>query len=95
MLISRPLVVGDVEWGTIFTLEKAGDVFPTHSHSENDNHITLVAFGRLRCMGHPNHGGVEIEAAPGGTMIDWTPGEPHGFIALTDGATLVNLKKVR
>ena len=41
-LLSRPLVVDGNTWGTIYTLEKAGDEFPTHVHSEADNHITAL-----------------------------------------------------
>jgi quercetin dioxygenase-like cupin family protein len=92
-LISRPLIVDGAHLGMIFTLEKSGDVFPVHSHTEADNHITIVAHGSVRVMGA--HEGVILEAKPGGTIIDWVAGEPHGFVALTDGATLVNIVKSR
>lgn len=95
MLLSRPLTVDGSLWGTIYTLEKVGDVFPIHVHTESNNHITALLFGSVRCTGHPNHEGVEIHAQPGGTIINWTAGEPHGFVALTDGATLMNVLKVR
>lgn len=92
-LVSRPLVVDGDHWGTIFTLQKAGDVFPVHTHTENDNHITALLFGGVRCVGHPKYEGVEVRAKPGGTIINWTAGEPHGFVALEDGATLMNILK--
>jgi hypothetical protein len=95
MLLARPLVVDGRFWGTTYTLEKVGDVFPVHTHDKNTNHITILAFGGIRCQGHPRYEGVEIYAQPGGTIIDWVPGEPHGWTALTDGATWVNIRKVR
>jgi hypothetical protein len=95
MLLDRPLVVGGQLWGTIFTFEKAGDVFPDHVHTEENNHITLLAFGAIRCTGHPKHEGKVLEARAGGTVVNWVAGEPHGFVALTDGTTIINIRKVR
>ena len=46
-------------------------------------------------MGHEKHDGVDLVAKPGGTIVNWRVGEPHGFVALSDGATLVNIKKRR
>lgn len=94
-LIARPLKVDGEVWGTIYTFEKTGDLFPVHVHNENDNHITVLAHGGVRCWGHPKYEGVVIEARPGGTVVNWRAGEPHGFEALSDGATLINLLKVR
>lgn len=91
-LLSRPFSVSALS-GTIYTLERTGDVFPVHTHGDADVHITIVAFGRLRCTGRPEIEGMIIEAKPGGTVLDWNAGEPHGFIAETDGATLVNILK--
>ena len=54
---------------------------------------TIVAFGRIRCTGRPEIEGQIIEAKAGGTVVDWDMDEPHGFIAETDGATLVNILK--
>jgi hypothetical protein len=95
MLLSRPLMVDGQTWGTIYTLENIGDVFPTHVHGDADNHITALLFGAVRVCGHPDHDGVELHARAGGTVVNWTAGKPHGFVALTDGATLMNLRKVR
>jgi hypothetical protein len=95
MLLSRPLMVSGIQWGTIYTLEHEGDVFPTHVHTEKDNHITILAHGSIRCMGHPRYEGKILEAQAGGTIVNWTAGEPHGFTALTPGATLINIRKMR
>lgn len=93
MLRHRDLIVDGKVWGTIFTLEHAGDVFETHVHTEETNHITALLHGSVRVTG--KHEGVVLEAKPGGTIINWTAGEPHGFVALTDGATLMNILKAR
>lgn len=95
-LVARPFIVDGVTWGTIYTFTEAGDVFPTHVHEEEKfNHITIVTFGAIRCTGHPNHEGTEIAAAPGGTIVGWTVGEPHGFTSMVAGTTIMNLLKVR
>jgi hypothetical protein len=95
MLVSRKLTIDGKVWGTILTFEKAGDVFPTHSHTDADNHITAVMFGSVRVVGHPRYEAKAIEAQAGGTIIKWKAGEPHGFIALTGGATIMNLVTAR
>jgi len=92
MLQHRPLQAGIIN-GTIYTFDKIGDIFETHVHTEEDNHITIVAFGTIKLIGHPNYEGVEVSAMAGAAPIDWTPGEPHGFIAMTDGATIINIRK--
>jgi len=91
-LISRPLNVGSIR-GAVYTLEHAGDVFPVHVHQDSDVHITIVAHGRIRCTGRHEIEGKILEASAGGTVVDWNAGEPHGFIAETDGATLINIVK--
>lgn len=95
MPTSRGLKVDGKYWGTVYTFEKEGDEFPVHVHEEEDNHITMLVFGGIRCMGHPKHDGVEVYTQPGGIILDWIAGEPHGFIALVDGTTIVNLQKAK
>lgn len=94
-LLHRPLIVDGETWGTIFTLEQAGDRFPVHTHGVADNHITVLAHGSVRCIGHERFDGLVLEAVPGGTIVNWREGEPHGFVAISDGATLVNILKRR
>ena len=96
MLLQRPLMVDGEFWGTTYTFEKVGDEFPTHVHlTEQDNHITILAFGAIKCTGHPKHEGKVLEANAGGTIMNWKVCEPHGFVALVDGTTIVNIRKVR
>lgn len=95
-LIAIPIVIEGKTWGNAFKFEYKGDIFPVHTHTDNDNHITVLAFGSVECTGRPEIEGLILKAKPGGTIIDWLVGKPHGFKALTDGATLVNiLKKAR
>ena len=95
MLVATPLIIDGELWGTVFHLEHEGDVFPTHTHTEDDIHITVLAFGSIRCMGRPEIEGKVLRAKPGGTVVNWKPHEAHGFVALEDGATLVNILKRR
>ena len=92
-LLTRPWMVDGVTIGAIYTFEKVGDVFPEHVHTEADNHITAVLFGSVKLTGHPKYEGTVVSATPGGTVINWIAGEPHGFIAETDGATIFNILK--
>lgn len=95
MLLSRPLNVDGKLWGTIYTFEKAGDVFQEHVHTDDDNHITALMHGSIRCTGHPRYEGLILEAKPGGTIVNWVAGERHGFTSMTDGATIMNIRKAR
>jgi len=90
-LQARPLIVDGKFWGAVYTLEYVDDVFPIHVHSEETNHITILTHGSVRVLGQ--HDGTVLTAQPGGTIVNWIAGEPHGFVALTDGATLVNIRK--
>jgi hypothetical protein len=96
VIISRPLIIDGEYWGTVYTFEFAGDVFPVHTHeTETDNHITVVTYGGITCQGHPDHEGAEVRAIPGASVIAWEVGKPHGFTSLEDGTTIVNMLKVR
>lgn len=95
MLVSRPLIINDKLWGTIYELQHVGDIFPVHTHTDVDNHITALMFGSVMCMGHPKYEGKVLTAQPGGLIVSWVAGEPHGFEAITAGATLLNLIRNR
>ncbi len=83
-----PLVAGRLS-GSIYTFAQAGDVLPMHRHTEADVHITIVARGRFRIHG-PAIGDTEHKA---GAVLDWAAGVDHEFVALEDGARLVNIIK--
>lgn len=92
-LVARELSVDGKKIGTAYLLENAGDEFPVHTHDESTIHYTILAYGSVRCTGRHSIDGVVLKAKPGGTIVNWQPGEPHGFVALEDGATLVNILK--
>jgi quercetin dioxygenase-like cupin family protein len=92
MLLARPMVVKGVNWGAIYTLEKEGDVFPEHVHTPQDNHITILAYGAVRITAG-KHKGKTLRAIPGGMIVVWEAGDPHGFVALEDGTTLVHIQE--
>jgi hypothetical protein len=95
MLRHREINVDGNLWGGVYTFEKTGDVFATHVHTEENNHITIVVYGSVRLTGHPRYEGIVVEAKAGGAIICWTAGDPHGFVAESDGATIINMPKVR
>jgi quercetin dioxygenase-like cupin family protein len=86
-LLSRPLISGNLV-GVVYDFENTGDELPRHNHNENDIHISIVARGRIRAFGD----GWEIEA-PSGAVLDWEPGQYHGFIAIEPNSRLVNIVK--
>jgi hypothetical protein len=94
MLIFQPVTIDDVDWGGVYTFEKAGDVFPAHQHTEEDIHITIVAHGSIEIIAGKSKGKV-LRAKPGGTIVNWKPHEEHGFVGLEDGTTIINLLKKR
>lgn len=72
----------------IYTFAKVGDELPMHAHKDGDNHITIIRRGRFKVFGDgwsQEHGD--------GAFLDWKVGQQHGFIALTDGAALINILK--
>ena len=90
-LLARPLIVDDEFWGTVYTFEKVGDVLPVHRHDAYTNHISIVTLGRFKLLG--DNEPTTLEAKSGGTIVNWKIGMLHGFEALTDGATLINIRK--
>lgn len=83
-----PLLTGRLS-GSIYTFGQSGDVLPMHRHTAADVHITVVARGRVRVHG-PQIGDTEYKA---GAVLDWAAGVDHEFIALEDGARIVNIIK--
>lgn len=87
MLLSNPLDLGKLS-GTIFDFQNVGDELPMHVHTEEDVHISIVANGSFKCFGQ----GWESTATQG-MVLDWEPGQHHGFIALEPNSRLVNIVK--
>ena len=86
-LLSRPLQLGKLN-GVIYDFEVAGDELPRHVHTEVDVHISICARGSLKAFGD----GWETEIKAG-AVLDWEPGQYHGFIALEPNTRLVNIIK--
>ena len=87
MLRSRSLSLGRLS-GTIYDFEQVGDELATHTHDENNVHISIVARGKLHAFGD----GWEREVSAG-AVLDWEPGVYHGFRALEPNTRLVNIIK--
>lgn len=88
VFLTGPFQTGKIA-GVIYHF-KAGEGLPIHVHKSGmNNHITVVAKGRLVCSGRPSIEGKIIEA---GQVLDWMPDEPHGFTALED-SIIVQVRK--
>jgi quercetin dioxygenase-like cupin family protein len=79
--------IGDLRGGR-YDFDHVGDEIPLHVHqTEVDNHVTIVARGRIKVYNH--HRSDEYEAP---TMIAHKVGTPHAIMALTDGACIFNIR---
>ena len=88
MLSSKPLEgLGDIR-GVIYDFEKAGDILPKHTHTENDVHITIVARGKIKAYSHDWE-----QEAIAGQILDFRPGEPHEIMALEENTRIFNILK--
>jgi quercetin dioxygenase-like cupin family protein len=88
MLLTKPLPeLGDLK-GAIYDFELAGDILPRHSHTEENNHITIVCRGKIKAYADT----WEREAAAG-QILDFYVGEPHELKALEDNTRIVNVVK--
>jgi quercetin dioxygenase-like cupin family protein len=86
----RPIIVEGRQVGNVVYFDKGAEL-PAHEHNKMADHITIIVFGRFKLLGDRN--GETVSAQSGGTIINWTEGERHGFKAETEGATLVNMFK--
>jgi quercetin dioxygenase-like cupin family protein len=68
-----------------------GEGLPVHSHvNGQNNHITIILNGRFVCSGNPAIDGQIIKV---GDVLDWMPDEPHGFTALENNSSLIQVAK--
>jgi hypothetical protein len=87
MLQSKPLELGKLK-GTIYDFPNVGDELPLHVHTEDDVHISICAKGSIKAFGE----GWE-SVISSGAVLDWEPGQYHGFISLEPNSRLVNIIK--
>ena len=84
VLITRLTLGGHYE----FT--QTGCAIPEHTHAAETAHDTLILKG---CFKLTINGAIRLVSA--GDILDLPPDVPHAFMALEDGATLVNVNKQR
>lgn len=87
MMRTTPLNIGALR-GTIYDFESAGDELPPHTHTPADVHISIVARGAFTLSGEG-----WSRAVTAGDVIDFMPGQTHGFVATQPHSRLVNLVK--
>lgn len=87
MLHSTTISFGKLS-GVIYDADVAGDILPTHTHTEEDIHITIIARGSFKVHGD----GWEM-TAKAGDVIDWEVGQAHELIALEPNSRFVNIRK--
>jgi quercetin dioxygenase-like cupin family protein len=86
MLSGRPLPYYDDLTGVMYDFELAGDVLAKHAHTESNNHITIVARGKVKITSD----NWEREAVAG-QILDFVANEPHEFVALEDNTRIINI----
>lgn len=88
-LLTKMITLGNLK-GTVYFYERAGDELPIHVHDQATNHITVISIGSFRCVGNP---AIMDRVLEQGQVIDWPANQPHGFIALSDGAKMIQINK--
>jgi quercetin dioxygenase-like cupin family protein len=88
MLLGKVLEnLGDIV-GVMYDFENEGDILPSHVHTENDAHITIVARGKIKAYSHDWE-----QIAIAGQLVDFRAGEPHEIMALEDNTRIFNIIK--
>jgi len=87
MLQAKPFTFGRLN-GTAYDFPEVGDTLPMHSHGHADVHITVVARGSFKA-----HGNGWERVLKNGDVADWSPNDPHEFIALEANSRIVNIIK--
>jgi len=89
MLKVNALLLGSLK-GAVYDFEYVGDELSLHTHDEHDVHISIVARGSVKVFGPDNSW---EQAYSAGSVLDWEPGQYHGFISLEPNSRLVNIIK--
>jgi quercetin dioxygenase-like cupin family protein len=87
LLVKQLENLGDLS-GSMYDFEKAGDILPKHTHTEDNVHITIVARGKVKAYSHD----WEMEAVAG-QLLDFRPNEPHEIVSLEDNTRIFNIVK--
>lgn len=85
--MSNMFSVGDL-CGTMYDLTDVGDCVQKHSHTHNDDHITIVARGSLKVI--TSNVNQEYKA---GSIIDFIDADPHELIATEENTRIFNIVK--
>jgi quercetin dioxygenase-like cupin family protein len=86
-LLLNPFTVENIN-GRTYIFEKAGEVIPMHTHTEDKTHITVVVCGKIKVQGSSwdnEYGENEV--------IYFPENQEHEFIALEDNTRIVNIVK--
>ena len=87
MLQFKPFNLGTVGC-SLYDFPEVGDELEMHTHTEKDIHFSVIARGKLLVFGPDWE--KEVES---GTILDWEPGQWHGFRALEANSRLLNIVK--
>lgn len=72
----------------IYDFESPGDELPSHTHTADDVHISIVCRGSFSVFGD----GWERPLKQG-SVVDFEPGQAHAFKALEPKSRLINIVK--
>ena len=87
MLKPKPFTFGKIK-GTIYDFEKINDELPSHWHTEDNYHITIIARGSFTASGLN-----WSKTLNPGDIIDFAAYQYHQFIALEPNSRLINVQK--
>jgi len=84
VLNAMPLTVG-----ILYTFQQAGIVLPTHDHTDDNIHFTVVLSGQFTVTTQ-NEGNTTANA---GDILNFLPDDPHSFTCVQPGQIL-NVQKI-
>ena len=88
-LLSDIKTVGKLQM-TVYHYEQPGDELQVHTHTVENNHITIIGQGSFRVTGAAAIRGTILKP---GTVVDWPAGQEHGFVALEPNSRMIQIQK--
>jgi len=87
MLKTELFSIGDLRI-SVYDFNSNGDILPMHSHTINDNHITIVARGSIELTGINWK-----KDCVSGDVLDFADGQDHEIKSTSDGTRIINIIK--
>lgn len=78
--------------GTLYSFVNAGDQIPQHTHTDSNNHYSIVLAGSVNYVVQNADGSTTTTALSQGAVLLVPNNVSHSFVALTASAVVLNLR---